>query len=207
MIGIDFDNTIVCYDDVFYRIAVDEGVIPVTVGRSKKAVRDWLRAAGREDAWTALQGLVYGARIDLAPAFPGVLDFLRTCRMAGMPVAVVSHKTRHPFAGPPHDLHAAARGWLERLGVFDDPAIGLNPAGVFFEPTKAGKLARIRALGCAVFIDDLPEFLAEPDFPAGVHRILFDPHATSTPPDGCLRAGGWSEMAALMASVSAASPP
>lgn len=197
MIGIDFDNTIVCYDDVFYQIAVSEGVIPVTTGRSKGAVRDWLRAAGREDDWTALQGLVYGARIHLAPAFPGFLDFLRLCRAADVPVAVVSHKTRHPFAGPPYDLHTAARGWLERLGVFDDPGIGLDPERVFFEPTKAGKLARIAALSCTLFIDDLPEFLNEPGFPSGVRRIHFDPHATGDTPGCCGRAAHWDEMAAL----------
>lgn len=198
MIGIDFDNTIACYDNVFHRIAVAEGMIPPSTGRSKGAVRDWLRAAGREDDWTALQGLVYGARIHLAPAFPGLLDFLRLCRSAGVPVAVVSHKTRHPFAGPAYDLHAAARGWLERLGVFDDPDIGLDPARVFFEPAKTGKLARIGALSCSVFIDDLPEFLGEPGFPAGVRRIHFDPHATGDTPAGCERAGHWGEMAALV---------
>lgn len=198
MIGIDFDNTIVCYDDVFYQIAVSEGVIPVTTGRSKGAVRGWLRAAGREDEWTALQGLVYGARIHLAPAFPGCLDFLRRCRAADVPVAVVSHKTRHPFAGPPHDLHAAARGWLERQGVFDDPALGLDPERVFFEPAKAGKLARIAALSCTAFIDDLPEFLSEPGFPPGVRRIHFDPHATGDTPAACERAGHWDTVAALL---------
>ncbi|MCW2249536.1 hypothetical protein M2352_005219 [Azospirillum fermentarium] len=198
MIGIDFDNTIVCYDDVFYQIAVSEGVIPITTGRSKGAVRDWLRAAGREEDWTALQGLVYGARIHRAPAFPGFLDFLRRCRTEGQPVAVVSHKTRHPFAGPPYDLHAAARGWLEQLGVFDDPAIGLTPDRVFFEPAKSGKLNRIASLSCSVFIDDLPEFLSDPGFPVGVRRIHFDPHATGDTPADCQRAGDWDAVAGLI---------
>jgi hypothetical protein len=46
---------------------------------------------------------------------------------------------------------------------------------VFFAETKQGKLQQIADLGCTHFIDDLPEFLLEPDFPAGVERILFDP--------------------------------
>ena len=53
MIGIDFDNTIVCYDDVFARVAVELGLVPPKVATSKTAIRDHLRAAtdaGADDA-------------------------------------------------------------------------------------------------------------------------------------------------------------
>lgn len=194
MIGVDFDNTIVCYDEVFRRIAVEEGMVPAGIGTSKGAVRDHLRSIGREDDWTALQGLVYGARIDDAPAFPGVLDFFRACVEAKVPVCIVSHKTQHPFLGPPYDLHAAARGWLERQGFFDAQRIGLSRSQVFFELTKADKLARIGAAGCTLFIDDLPEFLAEPAFPTGVERVLFDPNLRHTGDTGFRRAECWSTL-------------
>jgi hypothetical protein len=35
-----------------------------------------LRALGKEDVWTELQGYVYGARMAEAEAYPGVLDFM-----------------------------------------------------------------------------------------------------------------------------------
>jgi len=41
--------------------------------------------------------------------------------------------------------------------------------------TKEEKVARVAALGCQVFIDDLPEILALKGFPAGMRGVLFDP--------------------------------
>jgi hypothetical protein len=44
---------------------------------------------------------------------------------------------------------------------------------VYFEDDRAHKLARIAALDCTHFVDDLEEVFADPHFPAGVRRILF----------------------------------
>ena len=61
LIGIDFDNTIVCYDGVFYETAVERKMIGCdSQCRSKEQVRDYLRGIGKEDQWTLLQGYVYG---------------------------------------------------------------------------------------------------------------------------------------------------
>ncbi|NBT14701.1 MAG: haloacid dehalogenase-like hydrolase, partial [Planctomycetia bacterium] len=119
MIGVDFDNTIVCYDEVFQRVALEQGLVPPHAATSKTAIRDHLRSMGQEDGWTELQGTVYGPRmIDAAP-FPGVLEFFAACRTAGQAVAIVSHRTRFPYLGERHDLHAAARDWLARHGFHD----------------------------------------------------------------------------------------
>jgi len=42
-----------------------------------------------------------------------------------IPVFIISHRTRHPFIGEPHDLHAAALSWLERQGFFTEDQIRL----------------------------------------------------------------------------------
>jgi len=73
-VGVDLDNTIVCYDDVFHRVAVEWGLIPANVAVSKGAVRDYLRRQGREDTWIELQGYVYGNRFREAQPFPGVTN-------------------------------------------------------------------------------------------------------------------------------------
>ena len=104
-IGIDFDNTIACYDGVFRRAAIERGLVPADIGSSKNAVRDHLNGSGRKDEFTELQGYVYGARMDLAAPYPGVAAFITAARVAGHDLFVVSHKTRHPFLGPQHDLH------------------------------------------------------------------------------------------------------
>jgi hypothetical protein len=174
-IGVDFDNTIVSYDQLFHKVALEKGLVPDGLPANKSEIRNYLRKVGREDEWTAMQGYVYGARMSEAVPFSGVLDFFKTCRAQGVEVRIISHKTRRPYAGEPYDLHAAAEEWLELQGFFDPSRIGLPRADVFFEATKEGKLERIQQCQCQWFVDDLPEFLSEPAFPRDVQRVLFDP--------------------------------
>ena len=172
-IGVDFDNTIVCYDALFPRVARELGL--AANAETKAGVREELQRARRENDWTELQGRVYGERMAEAEPFPGVIEFFKACREAGWEVAIVSHKTRQPVLGKPCDLHAAALRWLEERGFFDPAGAALPRSAVFFELTRADKLARITALGCTHFIDDLPEVFAEAAFPK-IGRILFDPN-------------------------------
>lgn len=203
-IGVDFDNTIVCYDQLFRRAAMARALIPEGVSVAKEQVRDYLRQHGREDAWTELQGHIYGALMHEAPAFPGALEFLARCHRRGIAVCIISHRTRTPLLGEAYDLHAAAHRWLKRHGVYDQAGIGLSPAQVHFELTKQDKLARIVHVGCTHFIDDLPEFLCEPGFPLGVERILFDPNGNCPASGPVHRAGSWGEIGRLIFSVRAA---
>lgn len=175
-IGLDFDNTIACYEGVFHAAAVEKGLIPPETGRDKTSVRDYLRAIGREDDWTELQGYIYGARMDLVAPYPGTARFIRATRRGGHDVFVISHKTIHPFRGPDYDLHGAARRFLLEQALVGSGTSMLSEEDVWFETTLADKFARIAALRCDVFIDDLPEFLSDPSFPAGCRPILFDPH-------------------------------
>jgi hypothetical protein len=174
-IGLDFDNTIVCYDQVFHTAALELNLIPSDLPVTKENVRDHLRKSGREDEWTRLQGFVYGMRMDDARIFPGLFDFFRNAKLSGYKICIVSHKTKMPYLGPAYDLHASALNWLEKQRFFDPEIGGLNRENVFFELTKQDKLKRIKNLGCRIFIDDLPEFLSESDFPVNVQRVLFSP--------------------------------
>ena len=194
-LGIDFDNTIVCYDDVFHREAQQRGLIPSAIPPTKTAVRDYLRSVDQEDAWTELQGYVYGPGISGATAFPGLHDALVAIHQRGIELCIVSHKTRFPVLGPRYDLHHAARGWLAEQQLLGNHDIGLRQENVFFAETKQGKLDRIAQNGCTHFVDDLLEFLTEPGFPVNVQRILFDPHGRFQAPSGIATVCGWSEIA------------
>jgi hypothetical protein len=198
LIAVDFDNTIVCYDALFHRVAREHGLIPDDLPANKNAVRDHLRATGREHRWTELQGEVYGKRMAEADPFPGVREFFVAARRAGMRLVIISHKTRHPCLGFPHDLHAAARGWLERQGFFASDGIGLRGNDVFFELTKDEKLARITACGATHCIDDLPEILTAPAFPTHVARILFDPQRVHAALASVEPAASWSTLHASL---------
>jgi hypothetical protein len=176
-IGVDFDNTIVSYDTLFHRVALERSLIPSGLPSTKLSVRDYLRQAGKEDTWTEMQGYVYGARMDEAVAYPGAIDFFAWAKSENIDLAIVSHKTRHPFLGHPYDLHAAARRWVARI-LIDRPEPLIDEVDVYFELTKEAKLARISALGLDFFIDDLPEILVADGFPDRTARILFDPDGT-----------------------------
>jgi hypothetical protein len=194
VIGLDFDNTIVCYDEVFARVAAEEGLVPEGVAPTKSRIRDHLRRAGREEAWTELQGRVYGPLMRYATPFPGALEFIAEAVRGGYDVAIVSHRTRYPYRGERHDLHAAARAWLTRYGCGDGGSVGLADARIHFEETKDAKLKTIGLLGCRSFVDDLPEIVCSKDFPPGVDRILFDPAGTTDPSASFVIARSWSEV-------------
>jgi hypothetical protein len=179
-IGIDLDNTLICYDQAFVRVGKEEGLLPDSFDGNKAAVKRALLAE-RPDGllWETLQGLVYGRRIDAAELFEGVTRFLEMCRERADIVAIVSHKTERAHHDP-HltDLRAAAFQWMEGNRFFEATGLGVQRGNVYFEATRDEKVFRIRALRCDVFVDDLAEVLAHADMPATCRKILFgsDPH-------------------------------
>jgi hypothetical protein len=174
-LGIDFDNTIVTYDEVFRSAAAYWGMIREGTCDRKQAIRDRLRQLPDGDlAWQRLQGHVDGKGISGGKIFEGVDSFLRRCRAQECPVVIVSHKTQFGHHDPDRvDLRQAALGWMGAQGFFRDGGYGISMDDVYFENTRAEKLARIGALGCTHFIDDLEEVLTDPQFPHAVTRILF----------------------------------
>lgn len=189
-IGLDFDNTIVSYDTLFHKVAVEGGYVPPNLPATKLAVRDYLRSVGQEPVWTEMQGYVYGARLLEATAFDGLVDCLRWARHTGIELFVVSHKTKHPFIGPAYDLHQSARDWIAAYLCEDGQPL-IPAEQIAFELTKADKIRRIAASGFDYFIDDLPEILADAGFPADTGAVLFDPAGNSELPPRARRVRGW----------------
>ena len=195
-IGLDFDNTIVRYDTLFHRVAKEQGLIPDHIPQDKSKVRDHIRSIGREPEWTAMQGEVYGARMDEADAFPGVVAAMSHVLERGHELVIISHKTLHPIIGPKHDLRAAARRWIDTNLVVSGAGLFASHA-VYFEGTKEEKLARIEVCGCEIFLDDLPEILGAPGFPRQTRGILFDPFGNHAHPERDSVAS-WDDFAELL---------
>lgn len=172
-IGLDLDNTIVCYDRCFHTLAVERCRMPSSVPPKKNAVRQFLREAGREPEWTELQGVAYGTGMEKAEAFSGALEFVRDALACGVQIRIISHRTKHPIVGDETDLHESALGWLQRAEFVGRGV--LRNEDVFFETTKEAKLARIAEQRCGVFLDDLPELLMADSFPPEVEGWLFAP--------------------------------
>jgi hypothetical protein len=178
-VGLDFDNTIIRFDDVFRQVAKRRGLLSADFSGSKQQVRDTIRRLPEgELKWQALQGYVYGGGIRGATPFAGVGDFLRRARSQGDTVLVVSHKTEYGHFDPDRvNLRQAAMQWMQEQGFFTAQGFSLSPGNIHFASSRAEKLSRIGELACDVFIDDLEEVLADPQFPGSVRRILFSEHA------------------------------
>jgi hypothetical protein len=173
-IGIDFDNTIIAYDEVFCATAKSCGLIESGFIGRKQAVRDAIRLLpDGELAWQRLQGQVYGKGIGQAKMVPGVENFLRRCKAEQATIMVVSHKTEYGHYDPDRvNLRKAALDWMAAQGLLDN-VHAIPPENVYFESTRAEKLRRIAALSLTHFVDDLEEVLTDPGFPPNVRRILF----------------------------------
>jgi hypothetical protein len=188
VIGVDFDNTLVSYDALLKRLAVERGWVPPQIKAGKREIRDFLRRLpDGEIRWQKLQAAAYGPRIAEAPLPPGVQSFFELCKLRSAKVYVVSHKTE--LAGYDEtgtNLRAAALDWMASHGLFGPDGPGLTPQAVYFGATRQEKIAHIAALGCTHFIDDLEETFLEEQFPRGVVRILYDPNRSSNQPPGQL---------------------
>jgi hypothetical protein len=172
-IGLDFDNTLITYDDVFLSVARERGLTAPDFSGRKQAIRDSIRLLpDGELSWQQLQGQVYGKGVARATMFDGVGSFLRQCKQRNVPVVIVSHKTEFGHHDPERvNLRQAALDWMTAQGFFNE--YGIARENVYFEGTRQEKIARITQLNCSHFIDDLEEVLTDPDFPESVERILF----------------------------------
>ena len=176
-VGLDFDNTLIRYDELFHNLALEQGLIPDSVPPQKNKIRDHLRRKGIENEWTKLQGEVYGNRILEATAWEGMLESLAALQERGVELCIVSHKTRTPYLGPAYDLHEAARNWLTKQEFFSAQGLHWRDEQVYFELTKVDKIQRIQQLGCTHFVDDLPEILEM--LPPSVKGIFFRPEVAT----------------------------
>ena len=178
IIGVDFDNTIVSYDSLFYTVAVEVGLFSLPYNPGKKAIRDSIRQLPHgEESWQELQSLVYGSRIGGAVLIDGVANFIAQCRQEGYPIYIISHKTEFANCGQPRaNLREAALRWMYANQFFEESGLGLSPSCVCFGATRQEKIGYIRSLGCTHFIDDLEEVFLEKEFPSGAEKILYAPH-------------------------------
>jgi Phosphotransferase enzyme family len=192
-IGIDFDNTLACYDATFIRLAREMGLPVDSAVTSKRGVKPLVQASrDGELAWQRMQGQVYGRLMQGAALFPGVMEFLQLARQRGHEVVIVSHKTEFGhFDDRQVSLRQAALQWLQAQGFFEPARGGLRPQQVYFESTRADKARRIADLGCTHFIDDLAEVFEEPLFPLAARKVLFQPDGADCSQFGLTVMASW----------------
>ena len=158
-IGLDFDNTIVLYDDIFYRYALEKGYISSKTKKSKKAVREALIKENKEHIFTEIQGLIYGKLIENAPIQKGFLDSLIKLRKLNYKISIISHKTKYPIRGQKYNLHQSALNWLKKNKILNNEDLNIYEKDIYFEETVEKKIHRIEKIKCTHYVDDLEKIL------------------------------------------------
>ena len=173
-IGIDLDNTIIKYDDVFLQLARESGAVPKTFSGTKQEIKARLRAKPcGEIEWRRLQGRVYGEQITSAQIFPGVKQFLTLCRIRGIKVSVVSHKTKFGHCDPKKtNLREAAISFLMSRKLLSQNPDSLIDR-VIFASTREEKIGKINESNFSWFIDDLLEVLLHTALSRRISRVHF----------------------------------
>ncbi len=201
-IGLDFDNTIVSYDRLFYKVALEKSLIPPELHANKVLIRNYLRDKNQEDLWTEMQGYVYGSRMSEASGYPKLVQSLKIIKQIGYEIFIISHKTQYPYAGEMYDLRKASKQWItDNLQISGMPLI--DDEHIIFDASKSEKIETIKRLKCEIFLDDLPEVLTDKNFPKGVIRCLFDPEGiySSIVNNDLLRYESWSEFSSWVSSL------
>lgn len=199
-IGVDFDNTIACYDEVFPKLATILGFLDGTLTQSKAGVKEAILSLANGDiAWQTLQGRAYGKYMHWASIFPGFIEFLCLSKLRGHEVFIVSHKSEYGhFDDEKIPLRDAAMQWMRSAGLVGGGGLSLPEENIFFESDRDSKIARIQNLSCTHFIDDLGEVLAEPSFPRKTQKILFSPGGDGRAEPVLLAARSWREITRLL---------
>ncbi len=158
-IGLDFDNTIVLYDEIFYRFALEKGYISTKIKKSKKDVRNELIRQNKEYLFTEMQGFIYGKAIENAPIQKGFLNSLKKLSKLNYKISIVSHKTKYPIRGYKYNLHQSALNWLKKNNILNNNDLKIYEKDVFFETTEEKKIRRIEKIRCTHYVDDLEKIL------------------------------------------------
>ena len=184
-IGLDFDNTLVSYDQVFQEAAKELRLIAENWSGNKQRLKAYIGSLPNgEKRWQQLQGQVYGRWMHQAVMMDGAAWFLHRCRVQGIQIVIVSHKTEfghYDLEKVP--LREVAKKWMKNQGFFRADGFGIDENSVYFEDTRAEKIQRISSLKVSHFVDDLPEVLQEPGFPTTIDKILFFPTNEPRPTD------------------------
>lgn len=195
-VGLDFDNTLIDYDELFYSLALEKGLIPVQIDKTKIAVRKYLKDNGKENIFTLLQGEVYGLHIKRASQSCGMMQSLKKLKKNSIELIIISHKTLHPYSGPKYDLHKAAMSWLEKNNFFDKNCLNFRRENVFFEITIENKIKRIEDLGLTYYIDDLTKILKMIN--SRINRIHFNPNSEDKRIEGIIDMKAWEDLPKIL---------
>lgn len=171
-IGIDFDNTIIDYNNIFYKLARQYQFIDIDVVASKSEVKAAIIAKyGNDNNWQLLQSKAYGESIYQAECFIQCKAVLLKLVQQGHQLFIVSHKSELSHFDPLVSLRKHALAWLIQQEIISDDFI--KSSHLFFMGTLEDKVKKIASLELDIFIDDLDQVFLHEQFPNKTVNIAF----------------------------------
>ena len=156
-VGFDFDNTIINYDNLFYKISLKKGLITKKVGKSKESIKNYLIKNYSINIWQKIQSEVYSESISLAKPNNEIIKLIKYLIKNNIEVFIVSHKTKFPYFGNRINLHKLSLKWINKNIIKKN--IKIKKKNIFFETTEKKKINKIKKLKLSHFIDDLDKIL------------------------------------------------
>ena len=155
-IGIDIDNTIINYDDSFFREAKKIVGLENMTGGSKSEIKLAVENAVGESGWTEMQGNVYAKAPLGLKIFKGFDQFLTNAVRLGSHIFYISHKTKFPILGPRIELRAPIYDFMKKKHLLHPHIKG---ATIQFHDSQDEKIQAVKSLNLDFFIDDLVEIV------------------------------------------------
>ena len=160
IIGVDFDNTIVCYDGLFRKLAVEQGLVPgrhprVEERRARLPAAD--RTGGPLDRVAGLRLWPRHARGPAVSRGAGVFRPLpprsaRKCSSSAIARVIRFSANGTTCTRPPATFSPSMASTIRRGSAW-------RPTTSISTRRRQEKVAQINQVGCTHFIDDLPEIL------------------------------------------------
>ena len=194
-IGIDFDNTIINYNQVFYEVALKKKIIKAYIQKNKDSVKKYLLKNDKYDDWVKLQGEVYSKYIKYARPFLGSIETITLMLEKKFEIFIISHKTKYPYSGQKINLQKPALRWIKK-NVCNYS--GLSSKNVIFCETKDLKIQNIKKVKCIAFIDDLEQIFKNRSFPKRCMKILLTKRKKISNANGIHLAKNWKEIKELV---------
>ena len=193
-IGLDFDNTIINYENLFFELLKSEHFISAdTPLMSKTEVKKYLIGQDKNDLrWQALQAKAYGENINQATCFEGVFPFIKWAKQQGHQISIVSHKTETSNYDHSVKLRYWATKWMEENKLIGVGPQQIDPSEIHFVNSVDEKISSITAMKFDLFVDDLPKIIEHHLFPKETLGILFAPSSFNS--NTYLQVSSWPQL-------------
>ena len=127
LIGIDFDNTIACYDKVFQEVAKNQQIVDKNWFGKKTELKNLIsKSKNGKKLWMKIQGMVYGQYMKNADIMDGFESFLTASKILNIDICIISHKTKYGhFDKKKIDLRKEALRWIKKNKILDENKVCL----------------------------------------------------------------------------------